>query len=327
VLRAAGPLVDYLSIHLYGASRHLYSAATGDDEFETTVGQSLYFEEELRRYADLVALEARRAGVSRPLALALDEWNMRHLEPAAWPHPMPGDDGGVAPRELPEQLAAEAPAGATGRSRRMRVNRWSPRTAADALFYAGVFHAMQRLSGHTVPVAMANTVNLINANALLAVRPGGVVKSATYHVWDLYQNHTGPIALPVAVDGPAVLRPVRRGAVTDAEGQLLTQPALVPYLDAAATLAEDRRTLHVSVINRHRTEAITARLVVDGRTGALPPRARAASIAADVADVLAANTLAAPDRVALRDLGTVEVAEGRYAFAPHSITLLSFGLG
>jgi alpha-N-arabinofuranosidase len=221
VLRAAGPLVDYLSIHLYGASRHLELGAAGDDEFEATVGQSLYFEEELRSYADLVALEARRAGVSRPLALAMDEWNIRHLEPAAWPYPAPGDDGGIAPREVPAQ--PDAPAG-----RRMRVNRWSPRTAADALFYAGVFHTMQRLAGHVVPVAMANTVNLINASGLLAVRPTGVVKSATYHVWDLFQDRTGPIALPVAAEGPAVLRPVRRGAVTDAEGRLMTRPALVP---------------------------------------------------------------------------------------------------
>jgi alpha-N-arabinofuranosidase len=256
--------------------------------------------------------------VTRPLALALDEWNIRHLEPAAWPSPRPGDDGGIAPRELP----ATDPH-STGR---LRVNRWSPRTAADALFYAGDFHAIHRLCGHAVPVTMANTVNLVNANGLLAVRPGGVVKSATYHVWDLFQNHTGPIALPVVVEGPAVLRPVRRGAVTDAEGQLLTSPGLVPYLDVAATLPEDRTALHVSVINRHRTDAIAAQLVVDGRTAGVPPRAQALALAADVPDVLATNALDAPDRVALRDLGTVEVAQGRYAFPPHSITLLSFAL-
>ena len=136
----------------------------------------------------------------------------------------------------------------------------------------------------------------------------------------------GPIALPVETEGPAVLRPVRRGAVTDVAGQLLTRPGLVPYLDVAATLAEDRQTLHVSVINRHRTEAIATQLVVDGRIVGVPPHAQAHTLAADVSDVLATNTLRAPDHVALRDLGTVEVAEGRYAFPPHSITLLSFAL-
>ncbi|MDQ3700256.1 MAG: alpha-N-arabinofuranosidase, partial [Chloroflexota bacterium] len=83
LLRQAGGLIDYVSIHLYGASRHLYTPE--DDEFESTVGQALHFEQELRAYADLVAQEARRAGVERPLALALDEWNIRHLEPETWP--------------------------------------------------------------------------------------------------------------------------------------------------------------------------------------------------------------------------------------------------
>jgi alpha-L-arabinofuranosidase len=325
LLRRAGPLIDYVSIHLYGASRHLMTASSGEDEFETTVGQSLYFEQHLRAYADLVALEARRAGVTRPLGLALDEWNIRHLEPHSWPIPRPGEDGDVAPREIPPDTAVEPRLDSVGR-RRMRVNRWSPRTAADALFYAGVFHAMQRLAGHTVPVTMANTVNLINANGLLAVRPSGLVKSATYHVWDLFQNHTGPIALPVVVDGPGVQRGVRQGAQTDAEGQLYTVPSHVPYLDVAATLSEDRRTLHLSVINRHRSDAARVRLVVDELVSHLPPSAHVRAIGHDVEDVLATNSIGHPDRVALRDLGSSDLAEGCHAFPAHSVSLLTFQL-
>lgn len=325
LLRRAGPLIDYVSIHLYGASRHLFTGGQGDDEFESTVGQSLYFEGELSDYAELVAREADRAGVARPLALTLDEWNIRHLEPHAWPIPRPGDDGGVAPREIPDDSPAEQRVDeATGR--RMRVNRWSPRTAADALFYAGVFHVLQRLSGHSVPVTMANTVNLINANGLVAVRPGGLVKSATYHVWDLFQNHTGPIALPVVVDGPGAQRGVRQGARTDAEGQLFTKPAHVPYLDVAATLSEDRRTLHISAINRHRSDDIRAKLVVDDRTANVPRVVGARAMGHDAVDVLAANSTSDPERIALRDLGTIELTEGEHTFPAHSVTLLTLQL-
>jgi alpha-N-arabinofuranosidase len=316
VLEQAGPLLDYVSIHLYGASRHLYTAPHGDDDYEAVVAQPLFFEEELRAYADLVALEARRAGVSRPLALALDEWNIRHLEPADWPVPQPGEGGGIAPRDVP----ATDPAAV----RRVRVNRWSPRTAADALFYAGVFHALQRLSGHAVPVGMANTVNLINANALIAVRPRGVVKSATYYVWDLYQNRTGPIALSVTVEGPSILQAIRCSPHLDAEGQFHTCPGIVPYLDAAATCSEDRQTLHLAVINRLRTQAMAAQLVRDGRTSNLPAQAQVIDLGADVTDVLAVNTLDAPERVASRDRGTLELRDGRYAFPAHSITVLTF---
>jgi len=330
LLRRAGSLLDYVSIHLYGASRHLFTAGQGacssDDEFETTVAQALYFEEALRDYADLVALEAQRAGVTRPLALTLDEWNIRHLEPHSWPVPHPGEDGGIAPRDIPADASIDSHLDAATGRRRMRVNRWSPRTAADALFYAGVFHAMQRLAGHTVPVGMANTVNLINANGLLAVRPGGLVQSATYHVWDLLQNRTGPIALPVAVEGPSILRGVRQGAQTDIDGQLLSRPGLVPYLDASATFSEDRRTVQLSVINRHRTDAIAVRVLADEHGDGLPPRAQTVQLGADVDEVLASNSITSPDRVALRDLGTVEVPDGQYTFPPHSLTLLTFSL-
>jgi alpha-N-arabinofuranosidase len=338
VLARAGTLVDYLSIHFYGATTQLADQA---GEYEAIVAQSLYFEQELRAYADLVAAQRRALGLERPLALTLDEWNMRHLEPAHWPAPQPGDDGGIAPREVPAPTRSGGPAGpapriapavpaglvaATGARRRWRVTRWSPRTLADALFYAGVFQALQRLCGLAVPVRMANTVNLINANAPIVVRPGGVVKAATYHVWDLYQNHTGSIALPVTVEGPSVLAAVRSGARTDAEGTFLTRPGVVPFLDVAATLSADRRALHVSVINRHRDGAIAARLIVDRPVGggALPPRARALQLGARVDDPFASNSLTAPEHVALEDLGDVDVAESTYTFPAHSLTLLSF---
>ena len=82
VLRQAGPLVDYLSIHLYGASRHLWTAPGGEDEYQTTVDQALYFEQELRGLRRSGGAGSAAGGSRRPLALALDEWNIRHLEPA-----------------------------------------------------------------------------------------------------------------------------------------------------------------------------------------------------------------------------------------------------
>src|SRR5690606_15257870 len=114
--------------------------------------------------SELIAATAARHGERRPLGIAMDEWNIRHVEPAAWPEPQPSGDGGFADREQPE---VEDTDGAALR----RVNRYSSRTLADALFYGGVFHAMHRASALEVPVTMANTVNLVNANGLLAVRP------------------------------------------------------------------------------------------------------------------------------------------------------------
>lgn len=310
VIEQVGELADYVSIHLYGASTHLYSG----DDYDDIVAQPLYFEREIHDYAHLVAELARRAGVERPLALALDEWNIRHLEPAAWPEPQPSGDGTFAARDVaPVDHPAE-----------LRVNRWSPRTLADALFYAGVFHVLHRASGLPVPPAMANPVNLVNANGLLAVRPDGLVRSATYHVWDLYQNHTGSIAVHADVYGPARTGVVRLGDDRDGNGGFATRPATIPTLDVSATLTSDRRHLRLAVINRQRSEPVRAKLVIGGRDA--PPLASVRSLGADEADVFAFNTLAEPDRIGLRDNGKVQLVDGVCELPAHSITLLSFDL-
>jgi alpha-N-arabinofuranosidase len=130
----------------------------------------------------------------------------------------------------------------------------------------------------------------------------------------------------VAVDGPGEQRGVRQGAQTDSEGQLYTRPGHVPYLDVAATLSADRGALHLSVINRHRSRAITAQLVVDGRAANVPPRAEVSAIGHDVTDVLAVNTMPRPDQVALRDLGSIQIQEGHHSFPAHSVSLLTLHL-
>jgi alpha-L-arabinofuranosidase len=309
VLTRAGGFIDYLSIHLYAAGTHLY---TGDD-YDAIVAQPAYFERKLTAYADLVHELAGELGIDRPLSLAMDEWNIRHLEPEDWPEPQRGAGGGTAERELPE-----------ARSTALRVNRYSPRTLADALFYAGVFHAMLRLSGHPVAPRMANTVNLTNANALLEVRPEGVVRSASYHVWDLYQNHTGPEPLAATVHGPARTTALRLGDDRRPDGSFRTVPAAVNLLDVSPTRSADGRTLHVAVINRSATEAITARLDLDGAP--LPATATARTIGAGAGDLFAANSISEPDAVALGAPQRVEPADGAHTFPAHSITLLDFAL-
>jgi alpha-N-arabinofuranosidase len=311
VLKAVGNRIEYLSFHLYGSTTQIVD---GTAEYEAIVAQSQYFESRIQEYSALVSGLAARYGRDRPLGLALDEWNIRHVEPRSWPAPLPSDDGGTAPREV-DGLPTDG-----GR----RVNRWSPRTLADALFYAGVFHALHRAAKLDSPVTMANTVNLLNANGVVVARPGGAVRAATYHVWDLYQNHLGSTSLDVDVRSSARLAAVRQGDERDHNGQYQVRSATVPDLDVTAT--QDGTSLKLAVINRHRDATIRAQLTLDGRSDALPAHATAKDLGADVDDVLASNSLSAPDRVALRDRGVVDLIDRVYDFPPHSITLLSLDL-
>ena len=317
VLTVAGPWLDTLSIHLYGGSDHLFAGDVAGN-YDAIVAQSIHFEEAIRAYAGLVTTLSERAGLERPPALALDEWNMRHLEPAAWPEPERGVNGGVAPRAtVPVDL--DAP-------RAFRVNRYSPRTLADALFYAGVLHALQRLSELDAAPTMANTVNLVNANPLLEVRPDGLVRSATYAVWSLLQHHTGPIAVRAETESPGATREIVRDPVPDAHGRFPSRPGYVPDLDVSASLSADRSRLHLSVINRHRERTITVRLMLDG-SDRLPNRADIHDLGATGGDVLAHNTMGRPDAVAIRTRTDQPLpADGSYAFPPHSVTVLTMCL-
>lgn len=309
LLTRAGRYLDYVSLHLYGASTHLW---TGDD-YDEIVAQSLYFEREISCYAQLVTDLANKAGLDRVPALALDEWTMRHLEPAEWPDPQAGDDGGIAPRDAPLP---------TGAPQRLRVNRWSPRTIADALFCAGVFHTIHRSVGSPAPVAMANPVNLVNANGLVVARPGGAFASAIYHIWHLYRHHTGRTVLPSEVDGPARSSRVRLGDNRHPDGELHTAPMTVPYVDVCATRAEDG-TVRLAVVNRHRDETIRLRPIFDGSAAQTPSRAHLRSLGGDLEDLSLSNDLTAPQAVTTTDHGEVPADGGGWALPPHSVTILT----
>lgn len=304
LLSKAGELIDYVSFHLYGASLHL----SGHDDYDAVVTQARFFEDQIAAYSDLLADVSCRTGLDREVWIALDEWNIRHLEPAGWPAPQPDARGGAALRNPPGGREAAG---------RLRVNRYSSRTLADALFYAGVFNALHRLAGRPFAVHMANTVNLVNANALLEVRPDGLVRSATYYVWDLYQRHMGRRVVHSEVSGPTALVDVRQGA-GDNSPVFDTRQVRLPALDLVATTGANG-TVQVAVINRDRNSPVIARIVCSGE---LCGAARASQLGAGSDDVWATNSLDRPAEVATIDRGVVDLPDGHFSFPPHSVTVL-----
>lgn len=313
VVSGLGDVAELVSLHLYGASRH--RAEPTAEEFDAVVAQSVYAEQLIQATAESIA-RATPTGGRRP-GIAIDEWNVRHLEPAAWPDPEATADGGTNP---PLEPAGPLPTEPDG----WRVNRYSPRTLADALFAAGFFHAVHRSTRLPAPVRMTNTVNLVNANGVLAVRPGGVVRATTYHAFDLYRNHTGPLALSAEVLGPARTTGLRAGD-DRVGGGFVTRVAAVPLLDVSPTLSADGHLLHVAVLNRSATDPVRAHLAVDGE--GLPRSAVAHVLGEGVADLFAANTLQRPDAVALAAPRPVEVPGGVHTFPAHSATVLTFERG
>lgn len=310
-MREAGHLFDYVSLHLYAASAHRYGAR-GEDDYEQVVAQPLYFEREINAFSELIDEAMAANGIDRPIAIALDEWNIRHLEPSAWPEQAPHLEGG-----------AQAFPGAAGERWPLRVNRWSSRTLADALFYAGVFHVLHRAARRTVPVAMANTVNLVNANGLIEVRGEHVIRSASYYVWKLYQDHLGDEVLDVDVEAPGVLMRVREGAAELEQRKAGSAPAqFVPFLDVIATRRLRGSGLQLAVINRHRDRDLELSLRGEGIGADGEVRAHVHRIGGQFDDVLAVNTAKRPDAVTIVDVGRVVAPGGTFRFPPHSISVL-----
>ncbi len=128
------------------------------------------------------------AAAGKTLPLAFDEWN-------AIPH-MHGCRGGQG---LPE-----------------------------AVYAAGVFHALQRC-GEGVPVA--NYALLVNPIGAVRTTPLEVIQTPVFLVFRLFASHSGPWRIPARAESP------RFGKT--------------PVFDAGVTLSEDRSTLNLTAVNRH----------------------------------------------------------------------------
>lgn len=296
VLRIAGDTVNYISNHQYH----------GQEDYRATVGAAAYVEQHLHRLGELIDRVMPTLRRTTPIQIAMDEWNVCYV---AW-----GTD-----EQLPEPIEGEY------------FDLWEQTFALkDALFAAGVFHAMFRECRH---VTFANLAQMVNANGMLQTRPAGLLKTPIYHAFELYANYTGSYTLPTRVVA-------REGAVPsfNAEDRREPQPRYVglrapfqrfsfrdlPTLDAQATLSRDRRTLYLSVINYHETEALAASLDV-GPTPFASAAGQVRVVELNGDDPLAPATFERPDvaRVVRR---AVDWPAASYVFPAHSATVVEVPL-
>ncbi len=156
-----------------------------------------------------------------PIALTIDEWNVRHFV------------GG-------------------------RLNRKSPRQMQDAIFAAGVFHVMHRLSQI---VRMGNYVTMVNGNAPLRAWDDVITITPLYEVFRLYQQFMVGSAVKVEVVSPAynitpfdwVSTPHDRAS-----------PLSTPYVDVSAVVSRAEQTLSIALVNRHSTQPIRVTTEIGG---------------------------------------------------------------
>ncbi len=296
VLRIAGDTINYISNHQYH----------GQEDYHATIGGAVYVERHLHRLGEMIDHWMPKLRRTTPIQIAMDEWNVCDV---AW---------GTSDR-LPEPAEGEY------------FDLFEQTFALkDALFAAGVFHAMFRECRH---VTFANLAQMVNANGMLETHADGLLKTSVYHAFDLYANHTGTTAVPTTVTA-------RDGSVPSftAEDVRHPEPRYVglrgtfvrfsypgaPYLDAQATLAMrdgKRRTLCLSVINYHPSESITASIDL----GPVCVHGTVDAHELNGENTHTPNTFTHPDVIRLTHR-TLDALPEAYVFPAHSATVLKIPL-
>lgn len=157
LLQAAGPYLDYISVHGYYDLLHQHDNPL---PYEACIARSLKPEHEIRAAQEIIAT----AGFEGKIKIAFDEWNLR-----GWHHP----EG-----NSPEAIAA-----------RDRNDLNSTYTMADALFSASFLNTCIR---HAQIVHMANMAPIVNTRGPLFVHPEGIVRRTTFHVLKMYATLLEP---------------------------------------------------------------------------------------------------------------------------------------
>ena len=178
----------------------------------------------------------------------------------------------------------------------MDGNMTQPAPFWAALWLGAFFHVC---FDHADAVGIATHPGPINMeHELLLLEDDRVIRTPSYHVFQMFREHGGAEALACEVSG------VKTGEY--------------PSLSCAASLAADGQGVTLSVVNLDRTRDVEARIDVGDRP---VERAQGETLTSD--DLHRANSAAEPDAVAPAD-ASVRTADGGVActFRAHSVTLL-----
>jgi len=210
MLQKAGRYLDYISIHGYWDP--LWSV-NNPSSYEVCMARSTDPEKRIVKAERILGT----LGFLGKIHIAFDEWNLR-----GWHHPYTGDrEADIEARNLNDDN--------------------SQYTMADAVFSAVLLNTCLR---HCNSVTIACFSPTVNVRGMIYTHPDGIVLRTTYHVFDLYVNHTGPVVLD---------------SYSESESFNVGEKK-VDALDAVATCSEDRKILSLCIVNRSPNEALELKL-------------------------------------------------------------------
>ncbi len=213
-------ILDYISIHRYD----------GDGSYYGLLAAPQAMDRDLRALEGVIMSLQKKFNSPRRPAIAFDEWNVWYRKSSI--------------RRKAEKDFREG--------EDLLEEFYNLR---DALYIGCVLNLFQR---HADWVKMANMAQLVNVIAPIFATPEGSYYQPIYWPMKLYRQLHHNIALNVRCDAetynladvPEIIDPVEEFRAGNREEQN------VPYLDVSATCSEDKRSITISVVNRHHNEAI-----------------------------------------------------------------------
>ncbi len=188
---------------------------------------------------------------------------------------------------------------------------WQQNTVRDALVAALTLDIFNR---HADKVVMANIAQTINVLQALVLTDGGrMLKTPTYHVYDLYKPHQGAKAVRTEVNAPEI------------DSTVAGKARKLPLLSGSASLRE--RVLTLTLVNSSVGESVEAALSLSG--GAQPRSAQARGLSYPSGDLRAHNTHDEPAKVDRRSLDVAfsgQQSSAVFTLPPASVSRLTIEL-
>ena len=278
VLREAGELLDWISIHGY------WSRASDEGVFEpgydNLIARAFEPEERIVNVKHILG----SLGYLGKLRIAFDEWNLR-----GWCHP---NFMGFGPADHALMDAND-------------IN--SNYNMEDAVFTACFLNSCLR---HCDVVGMANFSPVVNTVGAIFTHVDGIVLRSSYHVFDLFTNHTYENILHSALAAP-------RFDVAADDGSCKA----VRHLDAVVTRDPATGKVGISLVNLHGENAIECRIRGLGFTAYSGATLRTVN----GASVDAYNDVDCPDAVSIttRDISVGDASDFTVDCPPHSVSVLN----
>ncbi len=240
LMRQAGRQMNGLSLHYYTLPTGQWNrkgSATDFDEsqWHSTLRHTLRMDELITKHAEIMDRHDPRKRVG----LVVDEWG-------TWYDVEPGTNPGFL---------------------------YQQNTLRDALVAALNFHIFQRHADRVVMANIAQTINVLQAMVLTDKEK--MLRTPTYHVFEMFKMHQGAVSLPVEVQAPAYAL----------DGQQ------IPAVSASAS-RQASGDVSLSLVNTHPQHA--ARIACK-LTGLTPKSVSGRVLTAP--EINAHNTFAAPESV------------------------------